>query len=76
MLAGADLVMPDKFMIPAAVAELIQSERITLGTGVPTIWQGMLTHLRAEGGDLSTLRFLLSGGSAVPEALMRAYQED
>ncbi|HEY6790357.1 MAG TPA: long-chain fatty acid--CoA ligase, partial [Trebonia sp.] len=76
LLAGADLVMPDKFMIPAAVTALIQSERITLGAGVPTIWQGMLAHLRAEGGDLSTLRMLLSGGSAVPESLMRAYQED
>jgi fatty-acyl-CoA synthase len=76
MLAGADLVMPDKFMIPAAVIALIQSERITLGAGVPTIWQGMLAHLRAEGGDISTLRMLLSGGSALPEAMMRAYQED
>jgi fatty-acyl-CoA synthase len=76
MLAGADLVMPDRFMIPAAVTALIQSERVTLGAGVPTIWQGMLAHLRAEGGDISTLRLLVCGGSALPESIARAFQEE
>jgi fatty-acyl-CoA synthase len=76
MLTGADLVMPDRFMIPAAVTALIQSERVTLGAGVPTIWQGVLAHLRAEGGDLSTVRMLVCGGSALPEAIARAFQEE
>jgi fatty-acyl-CoA synthase len=76
MLAGADLVMPDKFMIPAAVTALIQSERITLGAGVPTIWQGVLAYLHAEGGDLSTVRMLVCGGSALPESIARAFQDE
>src|SRR5487761_495125 len=72
MMSGADLVMPDRFMIPAAVARLIETEKVTVGAGVPTIWQGLLAHLRAHGGDMSSLRTLVCGGSALPEAAMRA----
>ena len=76
LLAGAELVMPDRFMIPAAITALIQAERVTIGAGVPTIWQGVLAQLKAEGGSISTVRCLLSGGSALPESLMRAYSAD
>ena len=40
MMSGADLVMPDRFMIPAAIVRLIETEKVTVGAGVPTIWQG------------------------------------
>ena len=76
MMAGADLVMPDRFMIPAAIVKLIETEKVTLGAGVPTIWQGVLAHLRASGGDISSLRTLVCGGSALPEAVMRAYADE
>jgi fatty-acyl-CoA synthase len=76
LISGADLVMPDRFMTPAAIAKLIETERVTLGAGVPTIWQGMLAHLRTVGGDLYSLRTLVCGGSALPEAVMRAYADE
>jgi fatty-acyl-CoA synthase len=76
MMCGADLVMPDRFMIPAAIVKLIETERVTVGAGVPTIWQGVLAHLRASGGDMSSLRTLVCGGSALPEAVMRAYSDE
>jgi fatty-acyl-CoA synthase len=76
LLAGADLVMPDKFMVPAAIAGLIETQRVTLGAGVPTIWQGMITHLRASGGDISSLRCLVAGGAAAPESMISAYQDE
>jgi fatty-acyl-CoA synthase len=76
LMAGADLVMPDKFMTPAAVVKLIETEKVTIGAGVPTIWQGMLAHLRASGGDISSLRTLVCGGSALPESIMRAYADE
>ena len=43
---------------------------------MPTIWLGVLAHLRAEGGDISSLRTLVCGGSALPESLMRAYHDE
>ena len=76
MMSGADLVMPDRFMIPAAIVKLIETEKVTVGAGVPTIWQGVLAHLRASGGDISSLRTLVCGGSALPEAVMRAYADE
>jgi fatty-acyl-CoA synthase len=76
LLSGASLVMPDRFMVPAAIVKLIETEKVTVGAGVPTIWQGVLAHIRAVGGDLSSLRTLVCGGSALPEAVMRAYSEE
>jgi fatty-acyl-CoA synthase len=76
LMSGADLVMPDRFMTPAAIAKLIETEKVTLGAGVPTIWQGLLAHLRTVGGDMSSLRTLVCGGSALPEVVMRGYADE
>jgi fatty-acyl-CoA synthase len=76
MMSGADLVMPDRFMTPEAIVKLVEAERVTVGAGVPTIWQGVLAYLRSSGGDISSLRTLVCGGSALPEAVMRAYTDE
>ena len=76
LMSGADLVMPDRFMIPEAIVGLIGSEKVTVGAGVPTIWQGVLAHLRGKGGDISSLRTLICGGSALPESVMRAFSDE
>src|SRR5580693_1188677 len=76
MMSGANLVMPDRFMTPAAVVKLVENEQVTVGAGVPTIWQGVLAHLRTVGGDISSLRTLVCGGSALPESVMRAYSDE
>ena len=65
--------MPGPQMTPAAIAGLIEDERVTVAAGVPTIWMGALDEL--EGRDLSALRTILCGGSAVPRALSEAYRE-
>jgi fatty-acyl-CoA synthase len=71
--AGAKLVMPGPNMAPAKLAELIESERVTLAAGVPTIWMGVLPEL--VGRDTSALRAIPCGGSAVPKALSEAYRD-
>jgi fatty-acyl-CoA synthase len=68
---GATLVMPGSDLSPGTVADLIESERVTVAAGVPTIWQGMLPKL--DNRDVSSLRMILCGGSAVPKALSEAY---
>jgi fatty-acyl-CoA synthase len=70
---GADLIMPGPDLSPAGLASLIESERVTLAAGVPTIWMGVLPEL--EGRDTSSLRAIPCGGSAVPRALSEAYRE-
>jgi fatty-acyl-CoA synthase len=76
MLAGADLVMPDRFLQPEPLVRLIEAERPTVAGAVPTIWNGLLQHVRAHGGDLSSLRLVPCGGSAVPHSLQEAYQKE
>ncbi len=71
---GANLVMPGPQMAPQPLAELIESERVTIAAGVPTIWMGVLPELK--GRDLSALRSIPCGGSAVPKALSEAYREE
>ena len=73
VMAGASLAMPGPNMQPKALAELMESEKVTLAAGVPTIWMGVLPELK--GRDLSSLRDIVCGGSAVPRSLSEAYRE-
>jgi fatty-acyl-CoA synthase len=76
VMAGASLVMPDRFLQPEPLVRLIEAERPTVAGAVPTIWNALLLHVRASGGDLSSLRMVPCGGSAVPHALMEAYEKE
>jgi fatty-acyl-CoA synthase len=71
--SGATLVMPGPDLSPPAIADLIESEKVTVAAGVPTIWMGVLPELK--GRDISSLRAIPCGGSAVPKALSEAYRE-
>ncbi|TNY37834.1 long-chain fatty acid--CoA ligase [Thermomonospora catenispora] len=75
MMAGASLLMPDRFLQAEPLCRMIESERPTVSAAVPTIWNDVLQYVTEHGTDLSSLRLITCGGSAVPEALMRAYQE-
>ncbi|KAB2344807.1 long-chain fatty acid--CoA ligase [Actinomadura rudentiformis] len=75
VMAGADLVMPDRFLQAAPLARLIETERPTVAGAVPTIWADVLRHVHEHGSDLSSLRLVPCGGSAVPESLMRGFDE-
>jgi fatty-acyl-CoA synthase len=76
LLSGAALILPDRYLQPAALVRLIGDERVTLAGGVPTIWAGVLAHMRAEGGDLSSLRLVVAGGSAVPHAMQVRFESE
>jgi acyl-CoA synthetase (AMP-forming)/AMP-acid ligase II len=77
-MLGAGIVLPGPFLDPASVLELLASEKATFGAGVPTIWAAISQVLEAAPGryDLSSLRALLCGGSAVPPAMIKTYQEE
>ncbi|HEX2902739.1 MAG TPA: long-chain fatty acid--CoA ligase [Jatrophihabitans sp.] len=72
VMAGSNIVMPGPQMTPAALLDAMESERVTLTAGVPTIWMGMLPLL--DGRDLSSLRRIICGGSAVPKALSEGWR--
>ena len=74
LMSGAALILPDRYLQPAALVRLIGDEHVTVAGGVPTIWAGVLAHMRAEGGDLSSLRLVIAGGSAVPHAMQVRFE--
>jgi acyl-CoA synthetase (AMP-forming)/AMP-acid ligase II len=75
-MTGATLVLPGRHLDGASVATLMNEERVTLSAGVPTIWLGLLQHLRASGDRLNTVRKLVIGGSACPPILIDAFRSE
>lgn len=76
MMAGADLLLPDRFLQAAPLVDMIERHRPTVAAAVPTIWNDVLKFLHANPNrDISSLRTVCCGGSAVPLAMMKEYQE-
>jgi fatty-acyl-CoA synthase len=75
LMAGADLLMPDRFLQPDPLLAMMAAEKPTFAGAVPTIWTGVLAALDAKPQDISHLRDVIVGGSAVPPSMMKAFQE-
>jgi fatty-acyl-CoA synthase len=75
-LVGAKLVFPGSQLDGASIFELFESEGVTFSAGVPTVWLGLLAHVRQQGARFSTLQRTVIGGSACPPAMIRAFRDD
>jgi fatty-acyl-CoA synthase len=74
-MVGAGQVFPGPFLDGRSLAELIQTERVTIAAGVPTIWLGLLQVLEKEQFDISCLRVMPVGGSAAPQSMIERYEK-
>jgi fatty-acyl-CoA synthase len=72
---GTSLVLPGPYFTPKLIAELIETEKVTITAGVPTIWLGLLKELDEGSYDLSGLRGVLCGGSAAPKGMIKAFEQ-
>jgi fatty-acyl-CoA synthase len=72
-MIGADLIFPQQFLQAAPLARIIEEQRPTLSGAVPTVLNDIMNN--AKDADLSSLRMLLCGGSAVPRALIDGYRD-
>jgi 3-(methylthio)propionyl---CoA ligase len=75
-MAGAALVLPGRHLDGASLHALMNEQRVTIATGVPTVWMGLLSHLRATGGRLDTVKVIMTGGSACPPLLIEAFGKE
>ncbi|MBT8140643.1 MAG: long-chain-fatty-acid--CoA ligase [Gammaproteobacteria bacterium] len=75
-MVGAKLVMPGANLDGENLANMINKEKVTLMAGVPTVWLGVLQHCRANKVSLPSVQGAIVGGSALPESLLRAYEEE
>ncbi len=73
-MVGTDLVMPQMFLSGEHLARIITELRPTLACGVPTIWNDLLRVAADPSFDLSSLRHVTAGGSAVPRVLIEAFE--
>ncbi|HUA03027.1 MAG TPA: long-chain fatty acid--CoA ligase [Solirubrobacteraceae bacterium] len=75
-MMGASIVLPGPALDAESVLDLLADEKVTLTAGVPTVWMAMLKAMEEEPErwDLSSLRRLLVGGSAVPQSMIEGYQ--
>jgi acyl-CoA synthetase (AMP-forming)/AMP-acid ligase II len=74
-LAGVGMVMPGPGLDGASLYEQIERERVTFSAGVPTIWFGLLNHLKETGKRLTSLRRVCIGGSAAPGSMIEAFED-
>jgi len=74
-LNGSKLVYPGPHLDPESLLDAMASEKVNWAAGVPTIWMGILQQLAANPGkwDLSHMKGMLVGGSAVPRAMIAAF---
>lgn len=69
VFAGAKVAQPD------ALTDLLNSEKVTLSAGVPTVWQGLQHYLTATNSTLPSVTSMIVGGSACPEYLIEYFQD-
>ena len=75
-MTGAKLVLPGAGLDGKSLYELFESEGVTLSAGVPTVWQGLLAYVEANGLKFSTMRRSAIGGSACPPAMIKKFLDD
>lgn len=72
---GAKLVFPGPALDGKSLYEIFEAEGVTVSAGVPTVWQGLLAHVEANGLSFSTMKRTVIGGSACPPAMLRTFEE-
>jgi fatty-acyl-CoA synthase len=73
---GAKLVFPGAAMDGASLHALFEQEKVTVSAGVPTIWLGLLAHVKSHSLKFSTLKETVIGGSACPPAMIESFERD
>ena len=74
-LSGADIILPEKFLQAEPLTRLIAEEKPTFSGAVPSVWNDIVRFSQSNEVDLSSLRMVVCGGSAVPRSLMETLDQ-
>jgi fatty-acyl-CoA synthase len=66
--------MPGKFLQAEPLTRMVKEERVTFAGAVPTIWADIYRYGEEHEIDLSSIRCIVCGGSAVPRTLMEDFE--
>ena len=72
---GADLLLPAQYLQPEPLTDFIAAEKPTCSAAVPSIWNGVLALGETRELDLSSLEWVVVGGSAVPRSMVSRFEE-
>ncbi len=75
-MVGCKLVMPGHHLDGASLYNLFEEEKVTMSAGVPTIWLGLLNHVKSNNLKFSTFKTTIIGGAACPPAMIRTFEND
>ena len=75
-LTGCTLILPGARLDGPTLYDLMESEGVEAGWGVPTVWLGLIDEFKKRGRKPKKLAQILSGGSAVPQAMIDTFTRD
>ncbi|HIV73302.1 MAG TPA: fatty-acid--CoA ligase [Candidatus Aquabacterium excrementipullorum] len=75
-LIGCKLVLPGHYLDGASLYDLFEKEKVTFSAGVPTIWLGLINHVKSNNLKFSTFKSTVIGGAACPPAMIKTLQDD
>jgi 3-(methylthio)propionyl---CoA ligase len=75
-MTGMKIVFPGAALDGKSVHDLMETERVTVSAGVPTVWLMLLNHMKAHGLQFSTMQRTIIGGSACPPAMIKTFRDD
>jgi len=75
-LSGTPFVMPGPKLDGTSLFDLMDTEKVWGGWGVPTVWLGLLDEMKKRGRKPEGLSRILTGGSAVARPTLETYERD
>ncbi|WP_339192267.1 fatty acid--CoA ligase family protein [Bacillus sp. FSL K6-1003] len=74
LMSGACVLIEPQFS-PASVFKLVKQQQATIFAGVPTMYNYLFQYEEGKADDFSSIRLCISGGAAMPVALLTAFEE-
>ena len=74
-LMGHSLVMPGGALDGPSLFKLMDSEKVFSAWGVPTVWQGLMTEIKAQGRKPEGFSEVVVGGSAAPRSMIEGFEK-
>ncbi|MDA8622383.1 long-chain fatty acid--CoA ligase [Psychrosphaera sp.] len=75
-MSGAKLVFPGNKMADGeTLTNLINTEKVTMSAGVPTVWLALLNYLKQSNETIESVKRFIVGGAACPLGLMKGFAE-
>ncbi|MFU8881266.1 MAG: long-chain-fatty-acid--CoA ligase [Rhodobacterales bacterium] len=74
-MVGLSMVMPGPALDGPSLFKLMDAEGVFSAWGVPTVWQGLLAEIKAQGRIPNGFGDVIVGGSAAPRVMIETFEK-